>query len=436
VNPRPNARLQLKTQLLPVVVGLLVVLQLMWPYRGWVMLLVVLGGLWALCYLWARALMRGLTVEREMRFGWTQVGDRLEERFTLINTAVMPALWVEVRDHSNMPGYDTSRGTGVGGQGRSEWRTQGLCTRRGVFTLGPTSLTSGDPFGLYTVTVHISDSQSLMVLPPIIPLPAIDVAPGGRAGEGRPRPNALERTVSVAGVRGYMPGDSLHWIHWRTSARHNSLYVRLLESTPASDWWIVLDMNRSTQAGEGENATEEHAVTLAASLADRGLRDGKPVGLLAQGNELVWLPPRGSDAQRWNILRAMALLGTGGLPLADLLGRTRASLSQHTSLILITPQVDGGWIQDLMMLMRRGAVPTVLLLDAAAYGASVSPDAANATATLLSDLGVACYVITPEMLNRPEARPGHLGEWDLQTLPTGMVVPISQPQNANWRPLG
>ena len=98
------------------------------------MLLVVMGGLWALCYFWARALRNGLTLEREMRFGWTQVGDRLEERFVLTNTSNAPAIWVEVQDLSSMPGYDTSRGTGISGITSNEWRTQGrLYTPRGLY---------------------------------------------------------------------------------------------------------------------------------------------------------------------------------------------------------------------------------------------------------------------------------------------------------------
>jgi uncharacterized protein (DUF58 family) len=435
VSPRPHAKLQLKARLLPLLVCLLVALQLTVPYRGWVMGLVVLGGLWLICYVWARALARNLDLQRDMRFGWTQVGDRLEERFTLINRGDMPALWVEIRDHSSMPGYDTSRGTGVSGRSQVEWRTDGVCARRGVFTLGPTSLQTGDPFGLYSVSLTFTASESLLVMPPIIPLPSIDVAPGGRAGEGRPRANAPERTVSVAGVRDYAPGDSARWVHWPTTARRNALYVRTFESTPASDWWIILDMDRATQAGEGQDSALEHAVTLAASLADRGVRDGKQVGLLAHGDELVWLPPRGSDAQRWSILRAMALLDPGGLPLRDLLAHMRPAIGQHASLVLITANTSGGWIEELMLLMRRGAVPTVLLLDAAAYAPDRADGSAQAAVAMLSHLGVACYLIKPDLFTRPEARPGHLGQWDWQTLPTGMVVPVGQPQNASWRRL-
>jgi uncharacterized protein (DUF58 family) len=403
------------------------------------MLLVVLGGLWLLCLLWSRSLARGLILQREMRFGWTQVGDRLEERFVLSNNSNMPALWIEVLDQSSMPDYDTSRGTGIGGMSQTEWRTQGQCTHRGVFTLGPTRLTTGDPFGLYTVSMDFQSSQSLLVLPPIIPLPSIEVAPGGRVGEGRPRPNAPDRTVSAAGVRDYVHGDSVRWIHWRTSAHRNSLFVRIFDSTPASDWWIILDMDRTAQAGAGQNSTEEHAITLAASLADRGLRDGKSVGLITHGENLVWLPPRGGDAQRWTILRSMALLRPGTVPIAELMTRMKPTFGKQASLIIITAAVDSRWMEELVLLMRRGAVPTVLFLDVTAYEPLKPQQKANGTleaaTSLLSNLGVSCYTLSPDVFSRPEAQPGHLGVWDLQVLPTGMVVPVGHMHDFDWRPL-
>jgi uncharacterized protein (DUF58 family) len=426
----PEPQLRLNTRLLPALVGLLVVLQLVVPYRGWVMLLVGLGGVWLVSTLWARSLARGLRLTREMRFGWAQVGDRLEERFTLANQGWAPGLWVEVVDHSTLPGYQVSRATGVGDGSHNRWHTHGVCTRRGLFTLGPTSLRTGDPFGLYTVSLHYPTSTSLMVTPPILPLPSIEVAPGGRAGEGRPRANAPERTVSVASVRDYVPGDDVRWIHWRTSAHHDSLCVRLFDGTPTGDWWIFLDMDRRVQAGQGQASTEEHGVILAASLADRGLRAGRAVGLVAHGQELVWLPPEAGDGQRMMILRALALVDPGARPLAELLVRVRPGFGQLASLIVITPAVDGDWVEALLPLLRRGAVPTVLLLDPVSFGGTGD---VGKTLALLSDLGVARYVITRDLLDRPEARPGQFGHWEWRIGPTGRVVALRP--RAMWKVL-
>ena len=408
---------------------------------------------------------RGLRFKREMRFGWAQVGDRLEERFTLHNDGLTPALWVEVVDHSAMPDYQTSRVTGVDSRSQTQWRTQSLCTRRGVFTLGPTTLHTGDVFGIYGVTVESPSSTTLMVLPPVIPLPHIEVAPGGRAGEGRPRANAPEQTVSTSTVRDYYPGDSLHWIHWPT-ARRGSLFVRQFDNTPASNWWIILDMDRRAHAGFGQDSTEEHAITLAASLADRGLREGQSVGLTAFGDDLVWLAPKSGDPQRWSILRALALMHPGQVALGELLERARPTLGQYASVIVITPAVEFGdrnrlgitrapsWLDRLLMLQRRGVVPTVLLLDPSAYDnvppprlkdpdaaseasivQSVKPEQGQAqrASELLAGLGIASHVMGRDVFDRPENKPGHEGEWEWRILPTGMVAPVRQPRNADWR---
>ena len=429
----PKPRVQLNSRLLPVLVSLLLVMQLAFPYKGWLILLTGLVGVWLIGYAWTRSLARGLQLNREMRFGWAQVGDRLEERFKLTNTGWAPGLWVEIVDRSTMPGYRPGRVTGIGSRAENQWKTQGVCARRGLFTLGPTTLHTGDPFGLFTVSLPYPDSVTLTVTPPIVPLPTIEVAPGGRVGEGHPHPDAMEHTISAAGVRAYVPGDSLNRIHWPTSARHNSLFVRLFDSTPAGDWWIILDMDRQVQAGQGQHSTEEHSVILAASLADRGLRWGRAVGLVAHGQELAWLPPQEHDIQRQRILQALALLNPGPCSLAEILTRARPSFGRIASLIVITAAVDGAWVEALTPLLQRGGVATVLLLDPVSFGGSGD---ISGVLALLTDLGVARHVITRDLLDRPEARPGQRGQWEWRISLTGRAVPVRRPRTTAWRSLG
>jgi uncharacterized protein (DUF58 family) len=428
----PASRLKLNTWLLPVLVGVLLALQLVSPYRGWVVFLVGLGGAWLIAYVWARLLARGLRFTREMRLGWAQVGDRLEERFTLANDGAIPALWVEVVDHSNLPGYLAGWTTEVKARRLRRWSRWATSSRRGLFILGPTTLLTGDPFGVYTVSLHCPASMPFLVLPPVLSLPAIRVSPGGLSGEGRPRPNAPERTISASSVREYSPGDSQHWIHWRTTARQGSLHVRLFDGTPAGDWWIVLDMDRRVQIGEGDDSTEEHGVVLAASLADQGLRLRRSVGLVMHGQDLVWLPPQGGETRLWEILRDLALVSPGSRSLPDLLVRMRPAIGRHASLVVITPAVDTAWVEALMPLIKRGAVPTVLLLDPVSFGGGGD---ASETAGLLSSLGVSTYIITPDLLNSSEARPARQEPWGWEVLDSGRVVPVRRARDVTWRVL-
>jgi len=424
--------LRLRARFLPLLIGLLAAAQLVVPFRGWVILLIGLGGGWLVCYLWVRSLGYNLRFSRETRFGWAQVGDRLEERFTLVNRGWLPALWIEVIDHSTMFNYQVSRVTGVGGNTMTRWQTHSICERRGVFTLGPTTLHTGDPFGLYALTLRYPNWTTLTVTPPVVPLPTIEVAPGGHVGEGRPRANTLERTVSAATVRDYLPGDTLNWIHWPTSARRNALFVRLFDNTPAGDWWIFLDLDQQVQANQADASTEEHGVILAASLADQGLRGGRAVGLVTYGESLAWLPPQTGPGQRQEILRILAVANPGPRPLAELLARVRPAFNRQASLIIITPAAAGDWIEALLPLLRRGAVATVLLLDPVTFGGA--GEAGN-TLALLANLGVSRYLITPELLGRPEARPGRQGNWEWRIMPTGKAVPVRRPGDAPWQEL-
>lgn len=430
-----NDRSALKLNALPVLILSLVlfILVLVDPYKGWGVLFLAFGGSFLISAVWAYSLARGLTLKREMRFGWAQVGDQLEERFTLVNKSHFPSLWVEIIDKTNMPNYWANQVRGINGNGESRWLVRSICSQRGLYTFGPTTLRTKDLFGFFTVTIHDPTSTTMMVMPPVVSLPHIQVAPGGRAGEGAPRINAPERTVSSASVREYQPGDSMRWIHWPSSVKHNELIVRVFEGAPAGDWWIILDLEDKVQVGEGLDSTEEHGVILAASLANLGMRSGRSVGMITFGEDLVWLAPNMSDEHNWSILRALALIEPGKMDLTGLLNLSRPGLSQNTSLIVITPAVEGEWLEALIAIRRQHILPTVLLFDPQTFGGDEAPTAISED---LSRLGVLNEVIPKDLLDREEIQPGREGHWQWRVTPLGKAVPDMNPDELAWRGLG
>jgi uncharacterized protein (DUF58 family)/transglutaminase-like putative cysteine protease len=398
----PQRSIKLKSRLLPGLVIVLLGLQLVFPFKGWGILLSGFGGLWLLSYLWARSLMNGLQIEREMRFGWKQVGDRLRERILLRNSGWAPSLWVEIDDHSDMNEYDISSVSDVKGHRHRSWYTQGYCDTRGLYTLGPVTLHAQDPFGVYNVEVDYTNSAVMMVAPPVIALPEIEIASGGRVGEGRSSNKGVEQTISTIGVREYVPGDSLRYLHWPTVARQGDLYVHLFDNEPSSDWWVLLDMDAETQFGDGARSTVEHGVILAASLVNRGIQQGKNVGLVSYGDDLVWHPPDIGNSHLWTILRSLAAIHPGGPSLDQILLRLRSSLDQNTSLVIITANLSTEWINALELLKRSGIVPTVLILDPVSFGGSGSVETFRSR---LHKLGITGYTISADLLEQPKKRP-------------------------------
>ena len=433
-----TSKLRITSLILPLTTLALTAAQIIVPSPVWKGLLVTLGGCWLMSYLWARSLQKNLHLERAMRFGWAQVGDKLEEQFILFNDSLFPAPWVEITDHSTLPGYSIARATGVGSQSRNEWHTTGLCARRGVYTLGHTIIRTGDSLGIYEVEFNQPESVTLTVMPPVIALPSIEITPGGWLGEGRPRNNAPEQTVSASGVRPYAPGDSLRLIHWATTARLNEPYVRLLEGAPTGDWWIVLDFDKHTQVRANESeTTEELGVILAASLADRGLRGHRSVGLLASGKEPIWMRPDSGEHRRWEVLHALAMLEPGDTPLSGLLEGTGSALGHQSTLIVITSSTESDWLQPLSILFWRGFNPTVIMIDPFSFGAPESTVTdTRQLDNLLVEMNIPHHMVTRELFKQADTHPGPHGQWEWRIMPTGKAVPIRRPDDLTWKSLG
>jgi uncharacterized protein (DUF58 family) len=356
----------------------LVILTLIDPSPLWMTLVVVMVAVYGLGAFWVRRLAEGLSLTRQRQGSLLVAGDELQERFILTNQSVIPALWLTVEDGSFLPGYRASRVASCGGRSQEQWVSSAVCQQRGVFRLGPHTLHTGDPFGLFRLTLTDERSDNLLVYPRVVYLPPINLPRGESPGRDRRR-RPLAGNLRSAVVRAYQPGDSLRQIHWATTARQGSLMVAEREEEPSGDLWIALDLNRASHQGEGPLSTQEHSVILAASLAADllGRREGRTVGLLTVGRvpgeggetqaerRAIALPPQPGSGQMWRILASLAPLQPDDIPAADLLGQHRDLLGRGHSLVLITAQGGEeahGWLAELLRLRRRGVESSVLLV--------------------------------------------------------------------------
>jgi uncharacterized protein (DUF58 family) len=431
-NPIMKSSRRLNAKILPIVALLAGIMQVIDPSRAWVILLIGIGGTWLICWWWVRGLARSLKFDREMRFGWAQVGDWLEERFTLTNEFVLPVTWITVQDHSDLPDHHASVATGVEGSSTSQWKIQNQCTRRGVYTLGGTTLETGDPLGIYSLTFEDPTSSTLAVMPPVVSLPEFHIASSGWAGEGRTSPRSLEETINASHTREMVPSDPMKHIHWKSTARHNKFFVRQFEGTPAGDWWTLLDLHKDSQLGEGWDSTEEQSVILAASLASRGLDEEHPVGLVINGSEPTWIVPRRNENQLRMLLKALAVAVPSAMDIKDYLKRIGQTMGSRSSLLIITANVAPDWTESLLPLMWRGVMPTVFVLDPAPFGGNAN---IKAIEDALQSIGATCHVIPKQMLDTRQTRPGSAGEWEWRVVGTGKAVAVKAPVS-DWRRIG
>jgi uncharacterized protein (DUF58 family) len=333
---------------------------------------VILLGI-PIAYFWAKGNTRDLEVKVERPTDRLQEGQEFVERITIRNKGWFTKLWLEVEDLSTMPGFNGSRVIALGPRESRTWRLTTTCRRRGLFTIGPLQISTGDPFGFFRYKNTYGHQQSILVYPRASELPNFYVPPANLPGEGRFRRRTHYVTPNASGVREYEYGDSLNRIHWPTTARTGELMVKLFELDPASDIWVILDLDKNVHVGEGDDGTEEFSVNLAASIARYFLMANRSVGFISFGKKLFVEEAERGAQHFTRILEALALsTATGDVPIGTLISEEGKRFGRHTTLVVITPSTSEEWVGSLQFLAQRGVRVSAVLLEADTFGAADS----------------------------------------------------------------
>lgn len=356
-------------------------------------LLLIVGG-----WVWAKFSIRGFTLLREARVLRHQVGQVFEERFKINNRFAFARLWIEISDESQLPGNSGSRVLSlIGPRQQRSYIAYTLLNRRGSFSLGPTILKSGDPFGLFQNTVKQNNDNRLVVLPYIVDLKAFPspagMFPGGRAI----RRKAYEITPQAAGVREYAPGDALRRIHWPTSARKDRLMTKEFDQDPQADVWVFLDAYAPVHYREDEKAaspvmrieqlwtwhrqtevklpkdTFEYAISAAGSVVNYYIKQGRTVGFACAADVLTVLSPERGERQLNKILETLTFLNSdGNLPLVGLVEAQAPSLPRASTVVLVTSSTHSSVDLALDYMIMRNLRPVIVFIDAQSFGSDLS----------------------------------------------------------------
>lgn len=347
----------------------------------------------ALSFVWACLNIRWIESSRHLRSHRSQVGGVIEERFLIRNEGPLPKLWVGMRDHSSLPGYQADRVlSSLPAHSERSWIVRARCRRRGKFTLGPVTLVTGDPLGLFQFRRELPLCSTLVVYPATVEVPHF-VAPSGRLSGG----DALQRqtqhvTTNVSGVRDYMPGDSFSRIHWLSTARRGRLISKEFELDPLADIWLFLDMEQGVQRGTREQAlvfdgldapyraspapemepsTEEYGVTIAASVAKHLLAQRRAVGMISYGQRREIVQADRGERQLMKWLESLAVVrAQGRVPLAEVIAVEGGQLGGGTTAIVITPSTFTSWVGALRDMKRKGVDVVAVHLEASTFGAA------------------------------------------------------------------
>ena len=233
------------------------------------------------------------------------VGSAAQVHLRLQNAARLPSSTLLVEDRlpytlGSRPRFILRR-IEPSGQRRVAYRIRS--EHRGRFEIGPLTLRSADPLGMFELSRSFSAKHTLTVVPRVQPLPPTRLGAlwAGR-GEGHAAYAAAAGEEDI-GVREYRHGDDLRRIHWRATAHHGEMMVRREERTWHSQCTILVDSRTAAHRGSGPGASYEWAVSAAASTAVHLLNQGYRVRL-STGTGSGLIPAEDQDT----VLDALAVV--------------------------------------------------------------------------------------------------------------------------------
>jgi uncharacterized protein (DUF58 family) len=225
-----------------------------------------------------------------------------------------------------------------------------------VIQVGPVTARRTDPLSLLHWSEHWSAASELLVLPRMVDVESLGLGTI-RDQEGIPSDEVSMSDLAFHALREYVPGDDLRHVHWRSSAKADTLQVRQYQDTRRSHLTVVIDDNRDSYADLEDFET---AVSAAASIAARAHRDGIDLSMLCGEHAVTGrgldgildaccrIEPGSSDrvqsareAMRLAPQTGWLVVVTGGAAPADLAGVLRSGLPAEVILLLVRAEGSG-----------------------------------------------------------------------------------------------
>lgn len=356
--------------------------------------LVVIAGLLTLisglAWLWDRVALSGIEYSRSFSERRAFVGETIDLDVAVANRKLLPVSWLRITDRVPMAlpleGIEVLAGNvptvgrirlvfALRWYERVQRRYHIHCAQRGFFPFGPVELEAGDIFGLFSRTLRIPNRQWFIVYPKVESLTDLGLPPKEPFGPAKAVRQLFDDPLRTVGVRDYHPEDDLRRVHWKATARRQTLQSRVYEPSTAHNLVILLNVATLAKHWQGYIPERmERVVSVAASIAAYAAEQRWPVGILTNGvlpesDQAVKVLPGRSPAQLTHIMEALAAVSPiATKQIEDLIRQESPKLPWGSTLVVVTALVTEplkATLAGLQASGRRLALVSLEPMDAA-----------------------------------------------------------------------
>jgi uncharacterized protein (DUF58 family) len=340
-----------------------------------------------------------LYLKRSTKEPRQQVGQLLKESYEIENRKNQPILWANVIDESKITQEKVKQIIAwIPGYGKRIFFKQILLGKRGVFSLGPTQVLVGDPFGMFCKSQTFQSLEKIVILPGYEKLEMFQNPSGSLSGGVARKTRNTEVSPYAISVREYFPGDPLRRIDWKTTARLDRLMVKEFEEDPQATVWILVDgdegmtyqmekiekqneilpdlwnRKKSENLYRYENSFEQ-AISFGASICDYYINDNRSVGFCSNSQQIISVAPEGGIRQLDKILELFATLQESSeFSIQDLLLSQSNRFSKGSTVIIISANTSAEFIEAITRAQRRNLSISLISIDPNSFGENIKSE--------------------------------------------------------------
>ena len=236
-------------------------------------------------YAWAMSVRAGISVSREQASIYIEAGQPVSVVTRIAHTSRFPLHWASISDISEVLYFSRFPKVLTPMKPRSELKLHNTLRgyRRGVYTVGPVSMSGSDPLGIFPWERSFPETKlEIIIYPEVLPFPHT-IRKGATGGPAVVRDIMHEDQSRYRGMRDYQPGDPMRYVNWKASARHAQLQTMEYSQTLLAPVCIVLNLTAAAYPSRHRYGWMERAVTGAASAAAACIAGDQPVGFYANG---------------------------------------------------------------------------------------------------------------------------------------------------------
>jgi len=269
------------------------------------------------------------------------------------------------------------------------------CRYRGEYEVGISDIYIEDFLGLIRLKYRIPETKKIIVYPKIEHLVNFDVFSANSYESQNSSQGNVEDVNSIRDIRKYQYGDSFRKIHWKLSARNNTLMVKNYQCISDANVNILIDLRRNSYNKDVTIALEDKLIEAAVAVLNYYLHKGISVNYMYFDDKIQIL--KASDRHEFEYIYKMlsTVKFNQNVPLADIVSLHYENSNNPNDIVILTSILDVD-LYNVIYKAQMSKHSICLLYVSPKTLVKEKFDVVDDILDILPEIGVRAYTINPD----------------------------------------